>query len=52
MDQCDKSSFEFSASTSVDGGGGERFPDDRLTDVCSNEERNACDEYDDDGEHE
>ena len=45
MDQCDKSSFEFSTSTSVDGGRWESFPDDWLTDVSSNEKRNACIEW-------
>lgn len=33
--------FKLGASSSIDGGGREGFPDDRLADVCSDEERDS-----------
>ena len=38
MEQGDESSFELGSTASVDGGGGEGLPNDRLADVGSNEE--------------
>jgi len=41
VEKSDNGSFEFSTTTSVDGSGGEGLPDNTLTDVGGNEQRNA-----------
>lgn len=42
VEQRNDSSLELWATSSVDGGGGERLPDDRLANVGSNEERDTA----------
>ena len=41
MKECNYSTFKLCPSARVDGGGAERLPDNRLTDVGSNEERDT-----------
>jgi hypothetical protein len=41
MEQCNDSPFKFSATATVDSCGAKRLPDDILTDIGSNEQRNA-----------